>query len=156
MQQDAFKTLRIIHLAIVAAILLFVIIIMVLFGTGQLKAIDPSLERTVQVVAVMLSVASLLIGFNLFKRKMMQARNSAEPGEKRMALYRAACITWWAMIEGPGLLAAIGFLITGNYAFIALAGFHILVLLTFMPRKDNIIVLLNLTSEEVARLEGKH
>ncbi|WP_315818845.1 hypothetical protein [Paraflavitalea speifideaquila] len=121
-----------------------------------MKAIDPSMERTLQVVAVVVTVTLLLLGFNLFKRKMMAARNSTEAGEARMNAYRNACIMWWAMIEAPGLLAVVCFFMTGNYAFIALAGFHVLLLLLFMPRKANIIVLLNLTSKEVEQLEGKN
>lgn len=155
MQQDAFKALKIVHLAIAAGLLLFAAIILLLFQTGQVKAMDTSLERTLQVVTVVVSLGSLFIGFNLFKRKMMEARNSTAPGETRMNLYRTACIIWWAMIEGPGLLAVVAFFIAGNYAFIALAGFHILLLFFFMPRKENIIVLLNLNSKEVAQLEGR-
>ena len=155
MQQDAFKALKILHLVIAAGLLLFTAVILLFFQTGQLKAIDPSLERTLQVVAVVVSVALLLVGFNLFKRKMMEARNSTAPGATRMSLYRTACIIWWAMIEVPGLLAVICFFITGNYAFVALAAFHILVLFIFMPRKENIIVLLNLDSREVEQLEGR-
>lgn len=155
MQQDAFKALKILHLAIAAGLVLFTAIILLLFQTGQLKALDPSLERTLQVVAVVVSVGMLVVGFNLFKRKMMEARNSSQAGETRMNLYRTACIVWWAMIEGPGMLAVICFIITGNYAFIALAGFHVLLLFLFMPRKGNIIVLLNLNSQEVAALEGQ-
>lgn len=155
MQQDAFKALKILHLAIVGSFILTTAILILLVQLGQWQSIDPDLERTLQVVAVVASVAVLLVGFNLFKRKMMEARNSTASGETRMRLYRTACIIWWAMIEGPGLLAVICFMITGGYAFIALAGFHILLLLVFMPRKDNIIVLLNLDSQEVARLEGQ-
>jgi hypothetical protein len=155
MQQDAFKALKILHLGITGGLLIFAAAILFLFQTGSLKAIDPSMERTLQVVTVLFSVALLLIGFNLFKRKMMEARNSTGSGETRMGLYRTACIIWWAMIEAPGLLAVVSFFITGNYAFLALAGFHVLVLLLFMPRKDNIIVLLNLNTKEVGQLEGK-
>lgn len=155
MQQDAFKTLRIIHLGITAGLLMFLIVFLVLIGTGQLNPLDPSLERTLQSVAAVVSVATVLVGFNIFKRKIMEARNSPAAGEERMAMYRSACILWWAMIEGPGLLSVIGYFITGNHAFTALAGFHVLVLLIFMPRKDNIIVLLKLNAGEVAKLEGK-
>jgi hypothetical protein len=70
-------------------------------------------------------------------------------------MYRAACILWWAMIEGPGLLATIGYMLTANLSFLALAGLHILIILAFMPRRENIIVLLNLTAADVAELEGK-
>ncbi|AXY76565.1 hypothetical protein D3H65_22320 [Paraflavitalea soli] len=156
MQQDSFKALKILHLGITGGLLIFTAAMLFLFQMGKLKPIDPTMERTLQVVAVLCSVALLLIGFNLFKRKMMEARNSTGSGETRMGLYRTACIIWWAMIEAPGLLAVVCFFITGNYAFLALAVFHVLVLLLFMPRKENIIVLLNLNAKEVEQLEGKN
>ena len=58
------------------------------------------------------------------------------------------------MIEIPAMFAAIGYLLTGNKAFLFMALFHVLLLLVFMPRKDNIIQLLNLNSDEVAELEN--
>ncbi len=42
---------------------------------------------------------------------MFAARNNPEPGEQRMEIYRAACILWWAMIEAPGIVADIGFIL---------------------------------------------
>lgn len=155
MQQDAFRGLKIIHLAITACLTGFAIIIFILVKTGKLHVANPSLERVFQLAAIILSVSMFLIGFNLFKRKIMEARNSSGDGEARFQLYRSACIVWWAMLEGPGLFAVIGFMLTGNYAFLALAIVHVLALLVFMPRKDNIAVLLNLSSQDTDRLEGK-
>jgi hypothetical protein len=116
---------------------------------------DPSMERILQVVSVIVSLSSVVAGFNIFKRRIILARNSGEPGKKRMSKYQAACITWWAMIEWPGVLAIVGYMLTGNFAFFAMALFHIVILLAFMPRKDNIVVLLQLNSTEVDQLEGK-
>jgi hypothetical protein len=72
-----------------------------------------------------------------------------------MEMYRAACIMWWAMIEAPGIVAGIAFIISGNFAFFALAIFHLLAMLVFAPQKANIVLFLNLNNDEVARLEGK-
>ena len=155
MQQDAFKGLKILHLAITACLTGFTVIIFILVKAGKLHAANPSLERVLQFAAIFLSVVMFLIGFNMFKRKIMEARNSLVNGEARFQLYRAACIVWWAMLEAPGMFAVIGFVLTGNYAFLALAIVHVLALLAFMPRKDNIAVLLNLSSQEAAQLEGK-
>jgi hypothetical protein len=152
---NAFKILKTLHLALLGGMIAFAIISLILTQKGFTAGMDESFERIFQIVCVIASLSCLVIGFNLFKRKMMAARNSLEPGEKRMELYRAACIMWWALIEGPGILATIGYLLTGNFAFIALAIFHILILGAFMPRKQNIIVLLNLNGTEVAKLEGK-
>jgi protein-S-isoprenylcysteine O-methyltransferase Ste14 len=155
MQRNAFKTLKILHLAIGAGLFLFTVALIIASRSGHLTGTDSNLERTLQGVAAVLSVGVLLIGFRLFKRKMLQARNSTLGGVARMQQYRTACILWWAMIEAPGLFAGICYYLSGNFAFLALAAFHLLVLLMFMPRKDNIVVLLNLTSKEVDELEGK-
>ncbi len=58
------------------------------------------------------------------------------------------------MIEAPGIVAGIGFIISGNFSFFALAVFHLMAMLVFAPRKANIVLFLNLNSDEVKRLEG--
>lgn len=152
-QPNAFTTLRILHIALLIGMAMFNIVGLVVVRLGFHK-VDDSFQRTLQVVCIVLSTACVLGGFNIFKKRILAARNSMGTGEERMDQYRAACILWWALIEGPGLLATIGFLLSGNYAFLALAVLHILILLVFMPRKGNIIVFLNLTTQEVERLEG--
>jgi hypothetical protein len=155
MQPNAFTTLRTIHIALLAGMIAFAIVSLILVNTGFAAVVDDSTQRILQVVCILLSALALFAGFKFFKKKIFVARNSMDAGEKRMELYRAACILWWAMIEGPGIFAGIAFVLSGNYAFFALAVFHMLVLLTFAPRKSNIILFLNLSNDEVARLEGK-
>ncbi|WP_276479632.1 hypothetical protein [Paraflavitalea pollutisoli] len=152
MKQDAIKALKILHLSI-AGSLVAGILVLALVADGPV--VDAAMGRTLQAVSVVLSVGVIWMGFNLFKRKLLAARNSSEAGPVRLSLFRTAYIIWWAMIELPGLFAAICFFLTGNYAFLVLAGFHAILLLLFRPRKANIIVLLRLTSDDVAMLEGK-
>lgn len=109
---------------------------------------NENLERTGSVVAVILSVACLLVGFNLFKRKMMEARNLELP-EMRIRKYFTACMIWWSLIYLPGIVALALFVITSYYSFAALAVLHCLILLAFMPRKGNIAVLLRLTEKDL-------
>jgi hypothetical protein len=153
-RMDNFRVLKILHLALVAGLTMLLLIALVLHFVNRNH--DESLEIPLQVIAIILSVGGLFFGFNQFKKKVAEARNSTEPAEKRLELYRAACIIWWALLEGPGLFATISFILTGNYAFFALGLFHVVVLAIFMPRKENIILLLSLTVDETARLEGKN
>jgi hypothetical protein len=155
-QSNAFSVLKILHIALLIGMAIFGVtaILVVQLVQPAPTGTDDSFQRNFQVVCVLLSAISLIGGFKFFKKKIFAARNSLEPGGKRMELYRAACILWWAMIEGPGIVAGIGFILTGNYAFFALAVFHLLALLAFAPRKANIILFLNLNSDEVARIEG--
>jgi hypothetical protein len=154
-QPNAFKVLKVLHTALLTGMIVFSVIAIILVQRNLIAAKGETLERSLQVVCILVSGVMLLAGFNIFKKKMMAARNHTGPGEQRMDLYRAACILWWAMIEGPGLLATIGYILTHNLAFLALAVFHITCLFVFSPRKANIVVLLNLSSEDVLRLEGK-
>ncbi|OQP67150.1 hypothetical protein A3860_01970 [Niastella vici] len=153
-QPNAFTSLRIVHIALLSGMTAFAIVAMTLVNTGFAAVVDDSTQRILQVVCILLSVLALFAGFKFFKKRILAARNHMEAGEKRMEMYRTACILWWAMIEGPGIVAGVAFVLSGNYAFFALAVFHILALLTFAPRKANIILFLNLSKEEVVRLEG--
>lgn len=151
---SAFNVLKTLHISLLIGMAMFYIVSIVIVQQGMVNAAGESFQRIFQLVCVGVSGALIIGGFKIFKKKIFAARNDPGPGEQRMDLYRAACILWWAMIEGPGILAAIGFILTRNYAFFALAVFHLLALLVFAPRKANIILFLNLNSEEVKRLEG--
>ena len=154
MQPNAFKLLKIIHLALLLGMFLMVTVPLFIVLKGTIVAANESLGRTLQVVCILLSLGCVVIGFNIFKRRILAARNNAASADQRMEQYRSACITWWAMIEGPGFLVAISFLLTGNFAFFALAIVHLIILFVFTPRKANIIVFLKLDSKEVNWLEG--
>lgn len=117
------------------------------YTTSAAIAENEDLERTGSAVAVILSVSCLLIGFNLFKRKIMEARN-IELTEMRMRKYFTACMIWWSLIYLPGIVALALFVLTAYYSFVALAILHCLILLAFMPRKGNIVLLLRLTEKD--------
>jgi len=111
------------------------------------------LNRTLQGITALLSVGALVIGYRMFSKKLSAVRSSTNDGILKMEEYRKAVIGWWAMIEAPAIFAIICYMMVGNYAFLALAGFHFLLMVLFAPRKDNIILLLNLNSDEIRKLE---
>lgn len=153
--QNPFKALKLLHTAILFGLAFFTIVSLLIPREEFAKGFDKSFEPVLQAVAAGVSLLSLLIGFNIFKKQLVAARNNGGTAETRMAVYRSACIMWWALIDAPGILSIVGFVLTGNYAFIALALFHFALLALFMPRRSNIIMLLNLTTQEVQRLEGR-
>lgn len=154
-QPNAFNVIKIVHIGLLMGMAMFDIVSLIIVLQGIPAIAEDSVQRNLQVGCVLLSALLLIAGFKIFKKRIFAARNSTEPGEKRMEMYRAACIMWWAMIEAPGIVAGIAFIISGNFAFFALAIFHLLAMLVFAPRKANIVLFLNLNSDEVTRLEGK-
>jgi hypothetical protein len=153
-QPNAFNVMKIVHIGLLVGMAMFDIVSLIIVLQG-VPAIAEPVQRNLQVGCVLLSALLLIAGFKIFKKRIFAARNSTEAGEKRMEMYRAACIMWWAMIEAPGIVAGIAFIISGNFAFFALAIFHLLAMLVFAPQKANIVLFLNLNNDEVARLEGK-
>src|SRR5688500_378297 len=156
MQPNHFKTLKILHSALLGGLAFFTLIAFVVQKQGlMIQQQDDTFEIVFQAIAAIMSITSLLAGFNIFKKRLVEVHNNRESAETRMDMYRAACILWWALLEGPGLFAIIAYVLIGNTVFIILALFHLALLTVFMPRKDNIVLLLNLTTDEVHRLEGK-
>lgn len=141
------RKLKFQHMVFLVLLVVAIAGALVYTGTAGI-AENENLERTGSAVAVILSVACLLPGFNLFKRKMMQARSQELP-EMRIRKYFTACMIWWSLIYLPGIVALALFVLTAYYSFVALALLHCLILLAFMPRKDNITVLLRLTEKDL-------
>ena len=148
-----YQSLRILHTALVSGVVLFLAVIFFLVYKQSGSLVDVSVDRILQVVAVLLTGISLFIGFRLFNKKILELRHSALPARAKLEAYRTACIVWWAMIEGPAFFAATGYYLTANAAFLALAIFHITILAVFMPRRDNFRLLLNLTDTEMEELD---
>jgi hypothetical protein len=146
---SGFGLLRIVHLAVVAGITIFCVLAVILVENRMIPVVDESVDRILQLIVVVVGIAAVFLGFKLFQNRILNIRQSGSPAGERIRNYRTACFTWWIMLEVPAMFAVIGFLLTANYAFFAVALFLWLILLLFTPRKDNIVMLLNLNGAEV-------
>ena len=154
MQQkgNEFKALQILHMALLTGMALFTVISVFLVTKGLIPA-NKALEKPLQVVALLVSVGATAAGFALFNKRIKSIQ-STDTVASRIATYRAAAILRWALIEMPVLLSIISFILTGNYAFLALGIALILVFVVVRPAKPVIIFLLQLNEKEVSELEG--
>lgn len=128
----------------------------VIFYLVYSKAILPTLveyEKTIQVMAVVLSAATLFIGNSLFKKKLLllQADTNTAAKEKLLT-YRSMCMLQWGLAEAGILVCGICLLVTGNYAFLALAVVLIMYFALLVPDKNKIALQLNLSSAELDAL----
>lgn len=140
-----FRMLRLVHTVLVIGMLLFFVVAFFVVWKKLIPvSFDAAMDRILQVVAIILSTSMIFFGFRLFTRKVMSIRNSTFDNEQKLDKYRAACVIWWAMIEGPGLFALVCFLLVQNFAFLFLGCVHLLILAVFMPKWNNIKILLNL------------
>ncbi|MGC4101172.1 hypothetical protein [Ferruginibacter sp.] len=149
----AFAALKIMHRALVAGLLLFFSVMLFLAYSKSITPALPQLDRTLQVVAVLIGAAAFFAGTNLFKKKLLQLRDdTATDPKQKFEQYRIACIIHWALIEGPALFCGICFFLTGNYAFIALGGMLMIALAMLAPVKLKTALQLGISVEDIDQL----
>lgn len=153
-QRGYFRQLRVIHSAMLFGLVIFTgVIFFIQHRQGSPLAGDLKMERILQVIAVLLSVGCLVLGYRRYNAALVELKKSFGTLAERTNGYRAASVQWWAMLEGPALFGLIGYFLAGNFAFLFLSLFHTAVLAMSIPKRDIIIMLLNLRPDEVAQLE---
>lgn len=93
-------------------------------------------------MAVMLLFSSYYFRFNL---KSIRKKSNIEA---KLNLYRSAVIVRYALLEGPGLLAIVSYLLTANTTYILLALVVIAYLYVVLPTKGKVILDLEIDQSE--------
>jgi putative copper export protein len=149
-----FQLFRLIHLAQVLGVTIFGVASVLIVRKELQEPVESSVDRTLQVIVVLFAGLMLFFGFKIFKNNVLKIRASHDAVQKRINAYRRACILWWVMTEVPALLSFACFVITSNYAFFALGVFHLMILIMFSPRKENIVLLLNVNNQELQEINA--
>ncbi|KYP13100.1 hypothetical protein [Flavihumibacter sp. CACIAM 22H1] len=142
--QQLYKTL--LYVLVVAMLLSFLLV--------QFSVIKPVLDlptdRMLQVVAVLYCFAAVFAGLQLFRRKLEQIRANEQSPREKLAQYRAASLLQWWLMESAAIFSTICYVLTGNWAFLALA-FTLLVLFGGLnPFKQKVMIQLRLSDQDVA------
>jgi hypothetical protein len=153
-KENIFKVLQLLHRAMLAGMLLFSIIALYITITRQTTHVTISTGKALQIAVIAVAFLSVSGGFFLFNKRMQLTANMPIASE-RMGVYRMSAIIRWAMIEVPVMFAIISFVLTGNYAFLALALAIMMVFVYTAPSKNKIIQQLQLDDKDVRQLEGQ-
>ncbi len=152
LQQGGLKALLIIHKAMLIGQSLFAAIVFYLVYSKSFPDRFQYLNQILQVIALVFSAAGFYVGSLLFKKKLLQARETLTGIKDKWALYRTACMLQWCMLEAPCIFVIICFLLTGNYAFLALAVALICLFAMMAPTKLKIVFQLQVSEAEIAEL----
>lgn len=98
------------------------------------------------------AVAGLASSILIFRVKIRIAR-SIEDFKPRLLAYQRALIISWALLEGPALLAAIAYLISGEMFFFYIAVMLIVILFFSRASRQKLVVDLQLGSIERLLIE---
>lgn len=149
---NAFRALNIIHKGLIAGQVMFAAVTAYLLYSGAVIPAATELDRTLQVVALAITAAGIFAGFTIFKKKLVQVREMQSSAKEKFDQYRAACIIQWALMEGPAIFCIICFFLTGNYAFLAVVGFVIILFAMTGPSKLRIQLQLQISEAELDEL----
>jgi uncharacterized membrane protein len=149
--REYFRTMMIIFIALVTGQVMFGLVALFLQQIGELS---PELQDMKMLFLIMVCgfVAGGYLGSRfLFRNSMKTAKEKTSLAEM-MAHYRSALIVRYALLEGPSMFAVIAFLITGDYIFLGVAGFIIVIFITMPPTKSNAIRDLELNPDEERKI----
>ncbi|MFA6951117.1 MAG: hypothetical protein WCQ70_10575 [Lentimicrobiaceae bacterium] len=144
--KEYFKTLRIVHFAIIAGITFFGLISYFIHQTG-FEDSSKEMQNMLIYLIPMFVLVGYLVSNVLFRNRLSHCKGRSELNEK-LNDYRSALIIRWAFLEGPAFLAIVAHLLTGNIKYLAWAGIIIFYLFAIRPTISKAVTDLGLNYDE--------
>jgi hypothetical protein len=148
----AFKILSILHKGLMMGQIFFAGICSYLVYTDTILPAAQELDKTLQVVALIITAGGIYGGITFFKKKLITIRAMQADVKEKFALYRTVCLIQWALLEGPSIFCTIGFFLTGNYAFLALVLVILFIFVMTAPSKLKMQLQLQISEAELEDL----
>lgn len=149
-----FKSLGIIHLALIIGQVFFGLLSCFLVLTNSLEPITANLKGVLIYIAPILVLGGFLFSNVLFKKRLKGIDAKSDLMSKLTA-YREALILRYGLLEGPSLFSIISYLLTGDILFILLAAVIVLYFIMLSPTKEKAIHDLELNASEEMILEDQ-
>lgn len=147
----ALKTIRIIHFALVAAPVLFGIVVLFLNTTSPASP-PQGMELLLYLPAVMLLTVFPVSGV-LFHQSLKQAREGSPTLSAKMAAFQTAHIIRMALFEATALLAAVVSFITGTNYNLGIILIVVAIFISKAPSMYAIETSLGLSPEEKGQFD---
>lgn len=152
-EATVFSTLNLMHKAMLAGQVIFTAVIFILVYQKIFLPVLAEHEKPMQALAIAFAAAAIFFGNSLFKKKLaLINENHGNDAKLKLTKYRSASIMQWGLLETACLVSGICLLLTGNYAFIALAVVLILYFAMLAPVKSRVSGHLDLQSTELDEL----
>lgn len=151
--QQFFQQLKIIHLALIAGQVMFVVIVFFLLE-DPLKNDEITGWETMAPYAIGLT-AVVFYALSRFavNAKLKRVKNRASISTK-LAGYRESMILRWALLETPSFIAIIGAFMMNESIYLLFSALFIIIFVMEAPSVNRAIILLALEADERATLEN--
>jgi hypothetical protein len=146
--KPAIKALILVHTAMLVGQLLMAGIMYFLVSRTN-APLNPQLDKTLQVIALVLAIGGGYAAFFLFKQKVKPLQISDVSINEKLITYRTACIIKYTLLEAPAIFCFIAFFLTHNLAFLILGGILLLVFAGQKPTVTLITYDMNVSREDL-------
>lgn len=148
-----FKTLKIIHISLIAGVILFASFISYLLS-GEDLTIDFDPDSNIYYVIIgMFGLIALFGGDIIFKNLLKKAKIQPALSSK-MIQYQSANIIRFALLEGVALFGVVAALLTLSVWFLAITAILLIVLASYHPNIEKAIRDLELNVEEQKQVKN--
>ncbi len=151
--KDYFKTLAILHLALVSGTLLFGIISYLLFVIDKSSNEFTEISGYFLFLVPIVFIAGLLASYLVYKNKLSSLIEINNLNEK-LAYYRGAFLVRLAILEGTAFFAIVSVMLTNNIIFLLFAGLIIIIMIYYKPTRKSIIIDMQLNQQEIVIIEN--
>ena len=148
-----FLTLNITYYMQAFAVLAFALV--VYFISLQNESAPVGDVNTWMYIVIIVLISALVMAYFIFRLLVGRIQSSMKLQEK-MPRYARALFVRSALIEIPGLLAAIASIITGNPQFLAVPMVIVVLFAILRPTKNSIAMDLNLSTKEKNALDDEN
>lgn len=112
---------------------------------------DTGLDEIFIYIVPALVLSSILGSFLFYRSRLITVKEKTDI-EAKLAEYRSAQITRWALLEGPSFFSIIAYLLTGQYLYLGLVAIIIALFLMTIPNRERVERELELSWEEKNQL----
>lgn len=145
--KDFFSAIQIVHLALMTGVIFPGVLAFYFHYSGfEMKGGEEMNLGLIYIVPVF-TVAGVFASKKVFQQKLKDC--IAKPNLKeKLDNYRSALILKFALIEGSSFFALIAYFFTGKLLYLGFAGLLLVVLISYRPSKEKLIIDLELNQIE--------
>lgn len=142
-----FKTLKIIHTALVGGVIIFAIVVTYMLSGEELSNSYGFEANIFYAIIAIFALIAIFGGDFIFKSMLKKAKmHPALPS--KMMHYQSACIIRYSLLEGVSLFSIVACLLTLIVWFLIIAGVLVLILASYHPNVEKTIRDLELNTDE--------
>ena len=154
--KNALKTTSIIHLALIAGQVLFMIVAYITNKNIKYFDYKDSRNDVFFYIAPLMAITCTVVGGFLFNQQLgkfhRQAADSGKTLSEKLQAYQSALIVRYALLEGPSLFGIVCFLITGNLFYLLISACLIITMISLRPSVNAAEAYLQLSYDETQQL----